>query len=124
LGFSLINNIINNNNNNNNNNNKNNKTMIKINEIPVGFPAKTANGLEVSVITFKSDALTANTYWQLFSNVTDTVIDEEGKEIEEVKSTLLADGNYELTEAQYKAWGANNSVVEDAVLSSLGLTRA
>jgi hypothetical protein len=36
----------------------------------------------------------------------------------------LADGNYELTEAQYKAWGANNSVVEDAVLSSLGLTRS
>ena len=98
--------------------------MIKINEIPVGFPSKMANGLEVSVITFKSNALTANTYWQLFNNVMVKAIDEEGKEIEEVKSTLLADGNYELTEAQYKAWGANNVVVEDAVLSSLGLTRA
>ena len=98
--------------------------MIKINEIPVGFPSKMANGLEVSVITFKSDALTANTYWQLFSNVITKVTDEEGKEIEEVKSTLLADGNYELTEAEYKAWGNNNVVVEDAVLSSLGLTRA
>ena len=97
--------------------------MIKINNVPVGFPSKIANGLEVSVITFKSNALTANTYWKLFSNVITKVIDEEGKEIEEVKSTLLADGNYELTEAEYKAWGNNNVVVEDAVLNSLGLIR-
>ena len=97
--------------------------MIKINDISVGFPAKLANSLEVSVITFKSNALTATTYWQLFSNVIVNVIDKEGKEIEEVQSTLLADGNYELTEAEYKAWGSNNVIVEDAVLNNLSLTR-
>ena len=98
--------------------------MIKINDISVGFPSKMANGLEVSVITFKSDALTAQTYWQLFANSLIKVIDEQGGEIEEVQSTLLAEGNYELTEAEYKSWGNNNVIVEDAVLKSLGLTRA
>ena len=97
--------------------------MIKINDVPVGFPTKIANGIEISVITFKSNALTANTYWQLFSNVLVKVIDEEGKEIEELQSTLLADGNYELTELEYKSWGNNNAVVENAVLNNLGLTR-
>jgi hypothetical protein len=97
--------------------------MIKINDVSVGFPSKIANGLEVSVITFKSDALTANTYWKLFNNDLVKAIDEEGKEIEELQSTLLADGNYELTEAEYKFWGNNNVVVEDAVLNNLGLTR-
>ena len=97
--------------------------MIKINDVSVGFPSKTANGIEVSVITFKSNALTASTYWQLFNNVMVKVIDEEGKEIEQLQSTLLADGNYELTEAEYKAWGNNNVVVEDAVLNNLGLIR-
>ena len=98
--------------------------MIKIKEVPVGFPSKLANGLEVSVITFKSNALTANTYWQLFSNDLVKVIDEQGEEIEELKSTFLADGNYELTEAEYKAWGKDNSILENAVLNSLGLIRA
>ena len=98
--------------------------MIKINDVSVGFPSKLANGLEVSVITFKSNAVTAQTYWQLFTNSLVKVIDEKGKEIEELQSTLLTDGNYELTEAEYKAWGKDNLVVENAVLNSLGLTRA
>ena len=97
--------------------------MIKINDVSVGFPSKIANGLEVSVITFKSDALTAQTYWQLFSNVLVKVINEEGEEIEDVQSTLLSDGNYELTESEYKSWGKDNLVVENAVLSNLGLIR-
>mgnify|MGYP003653713989 CR=1 FL=1 len=97
--------------------------MIKINEIPVGFPSKLANGLEVSVITFKSNALTANTYWQLFANVMVKVIDLEGKDIEELQSTFLADGNYELTESEYKGWARDNAAVENAVLNNLGLTR-
>mgnify|MGYP003668060577 FL=1 len=98
--------------------------MIKINDVSVGFPSKLANGLEVSVITFKSNAVTAQTYWQLFTNSLVKVIDEKGKEIEELQSTLLTDGNYELTEVEYKAWGKDNLVVENAVLNSLGLTRA
>ena len=97
--------------------------MIKINDVSVGFPSKIANGFEVSVITFKSNALTAQTYWQLFDNVLVKVIDEEGKEIEELKSTLLVDGNYELTKLEYKSWGNNNVIVEDAVLNNLGLIR-
>tara|TARA_R110000782_G_scaffold156415_2_gene248581 strand:+ start:414 stop:710 length:297 start_codon:yes stop_codon:yes gene_type:complete len=97
--------------------------MIKINNVSVGFPSKIANGLEVSVITFKSNAITAQTYWQLFDNVMVKVIDEQGEEIEELQSTLLIDGNYELTEAEYKSWGNNNVIVEDAVLNNLGLTR-
>ena len=97
--------------------------MIEINEIPVGFPVKYANSLEVSVITFKSDALTANTYWQLFSNIIVKSIDLEGNELEELQSTLLADGNYELTESEYKGWARDNAVVENAVLNNLGLTR-
>jgi hypothetical protein len=98
--------------------------MIAIKEISVGFPAKQANGINVSVITFKSDAITVNTYWQMFDNVIVTVIDKDDKEIQEVQSTLLVDGNYQLTEAEYKSWGNNNVVVENAVLNSLGLTRA
>ena len=97
--------------------------MIKINEVSVGFPSKTANGLEVSVITFKSNALTANTYWQLFSNSLIKVIDGKGEEVEQLQSNLLADGNYELTESEYKGWARDNAVVENAVLNNLGLTR-
>ena len=97
--------------------------MIKINDVSVGFPAKTANGLEISIITFKSNALTATTYWQLFANGLVKEINEQGEEIEELKSTLIIDGNYELTEAEYKSWGNNNVIVEDAVLNNLGLTR-
>ena len=97
--------------------------MIKINEVPVGFPAVLANALEVSVMTFKSDSLTANTYWQLFSNVIFNSVDAQGKDIEELQTTFLADGNYELTESEYKGWARDNVVVENAVLNNLGLTR-
>ena len=98
--------------------------MIKINNVSVGFPSTIANGLEVSVITFKSNALTVQTYYQLFTNVMVKVINEEEEEIEQMQSTLLSDGNYELTEVEYKSWGEDNLVVENAVLNSLGLTRA
>jgi hypothetical protein len=82
--------------------------MIQIKKILAGFPAKEATGIEIAVITFKTDAVTALTFWQLFAE------DNE----------LLSKGNYELTPEQYEAWGDDNTLVENSVLSALGLQRA
>ena len=81
--------------------------MIKIKSITAGFPAQEATGIEISVITFRTDALSVMTYWQLFSN----------------SGAVLSDGNYELSIDQYASWGADNNIVENCVLSFLGIER-
>jgi hypothetical protein len=90
--------------------------QIKINPIPVGYPAKQATDLSVLVMPFSTDAKTCQLYYQL-KNVIETTTDDAKKE------TVLADGNLSLTESEFTAWGQSNKYLEDLALTKLSLTR-
>ncbi len=81
--------------------------QIKINPIPVGYPAKQATDLSIMIMPFNTDAKTCQLYYQL----------------KDVDGNQLADGNLTLTEAEFTAWGADNKFVENLALSKLSLTR-
>lgn len=93
--------------------------MIKINPIPVGFPVKIANGITIRTMPIPTDAVSCSTYYELF-NVT-TFVDEERTETEVVEK--ITEGNCNLSEEQFAAWGQEMSYVEDVVLENLGLVR-
>jgi hypothetical protein len=74
---------------------------------PIEFPlAGTATTLEVTVLSFKTSDVTVVTYNKL--------LNEEGKEV-------IPGWNYTLTEAEFAAWGQDNSVVEEYVAADKGL---
>ena len=74
---------------------------------PIEFPlAGTATTLEVTVLSFKTSDVTVVTYNKLLT--------DEGKEV-------IPGWNYSLTEAEYAAWGEDNSVVDDYVAAEKGL---
>ena len=95
--------------------------MININPVPVGYPAVEANGVEIRILPFQTNATTCSTYYELF-NISEAPSDIEG-EAPVVSKRKLAEGNYYLSEEEYNNWGDDNTVVEDAVLSHLQLTR-
>lgn len=87
---------------------------------PIVFPILgTANELLVRVLTFDSDALTATTYYELVE-VTETTVN--GNVITNNKT--LISGNYILTEAEFAAWGNDNTYVVECVAGHLGITLA
>lgn len=96
--------------------------MINISPVPVGYPAVEANGIEIRILPFQTNATTCSTYYELI-NVTEIPSEIEGEE-PTVSKIRLAEGNYILTEEEYSNWGDDNVVVENAVLSNLKLTRA
>ena len=93
--------------------------MIKIKPVPVGYPAKQANGIDITMMSFSTNATSCSTYYQLYEVI--EKINEEGN-IRTIQK-VLADGNSSLTEEQYSAWGDDNSYVEDIILTNLGLKR-
>lgn len=79
--------------------------MAKI--TPVEFPiVGTATKLDVLVLGFKTDATSVSTYYSL--------VTADGKK--------CLEGNYQLTEEEYAAWGTDNSVVDQYVADHLGVT--
>jgi hypothetical protein len=80
--------------------------MITIKPTSLGVLG-TAEQLEVTVHGFLTNAKTTGTYWTLNT--------AEGNKI--------AEGNYNLTEEEFEAWGANNVYVENLVLNFLNLER-
>lgn len=79
--------------------------MIQIQ--PIIFPIKgTATQMSVLVLNFETNATTATTYWQLFT--------EDG--------TQVLDGNYTMTEEQFAEWGQDNNVVNEYVADAIGVT--
>ena len=73
---------------------------------PVIFPiVGTATKLDVTVLGFQTSATSCNTYYQL---TTDDGIQ-------------CIQGNYNLTNEQFAAWGLDNSVVDDYVAEFLGV---
>ena len=89
--------------------------MIEIKSTPVGYPAKEANLLKVTVLPFLTTATKCGTFYELFSKTTN--------ENEETKFEKLADGNYYLTDDEYNLWSDDNKIIEDAVLNHLSLER-
>ena len=89
--------------------------MIQIKPISIGYPSVKADYAQISYITAKTSDLTCNTYYQLFKG-------SIGEDLE-ISYVQLAEGNYELTEAQYDSWGLDNQVLEDIVLKELHLER-
>lgn len=74
---------------------------------PIEFPLEgTATTLEVTVLSFRTSDVTVVTYNKLLT--------DEGKEV-------IPGWNYTLTEAEYTAWGQDNSVVDDYVAANKGL---
>lgn len=74
---------------------------------PVTFPiVGEAVKLEVTVGSFKTDATSTTTYYELNK--------EDG--------TNCIKGNYQLTTEQFAAWGQDNTVVEQYVADHLGVT--
>ena len=74
---------------------------------PVIFPlnAGTATEMTVLILNFETDATTCTTYYELKT--------EEGK--------VLSNGNYTLTEEEFKAWGNDNEWVAECVANSIGV---
>ena len=81
--------------------------MITIKPTSLGVLG-TAEQLQVTVHGFTTDAKTTGTYWALKT--------AEGKQI--------AEGNYNLTEEEFEAWGADNSYIDEIILSQLNLEKA
>ena len=80
--------------------------MIKIKTILVGLPAQEADGITIRPIIDSTTALECNTYYEILS-----------------ESKMLLNGNFPINEEQYKAWGKDNSYIENIVLKGLGLER-
>ena len=73
---------------------------------PVNFPFYgDATILNVTVLSFPTNATTTNTYWTL--NTFDGV--------------QCAQGNYYMTDEQFAAWGQDNEVVDGYVAQSIGV---
>jgi hypothetical protein len=90
--------------------------MIQIKPILVGLPQQEATAVVIRPIIDTTTAIECNTYYEVVS----VVFDEEGQVS---GGAVLASGNYPINEEQYAAWGADNSFIEDIVLSALGLER-
>jgi hypothetical protein len=74
---------------------------------PVIFPlnAGTATEMSVLILNFETTAVTCTTYYELKT--------DDGK--------VLSNGNYTLTEEEFKAWGNDNEWVAECVANSIGV---
>ena len=93
--------------------------MVNIKPIPVGYPAKEANGINIRVMPFQTNAISCSTYYELV-NATATT-DEEGNV--NISKESLAEGNSPITPEQFADWGTDNEYIENIVLVNLGLER-
>ena len=80
--------------------------MAKVQPVEIPFEG-VGTTLEVTVLPFKTDALSASTYNRFLT--------DDGKEV-------IPSWNYQLTDEQFAAWGQDNSVVDDYVAADKGLT--
>ena len=81
--------------------------MIQIKPILLGLPPKEGVSISISVITFRTTAPTATLYYEVKSELGES----------------LANGNLELTETQFSEWGESMEYIENIVLTTLKLDR-
>ena len=79
--------------------------MAKVQPVEIPFEG-VGTTLEVTILPFLTNAISVTTYNRLLT--------DEGKEV-------IPNWNYQLTEEQYAAWGADNSVVDEDVAEDKGL---
>lgn len=79
--------------------------MAKIQPVEIPFEG-VATTLEVTVLSFTTNATTAGTWNRLLT--------DDGKEV-------IPAWNYQMSEEQFAAWGQDNSVVDDYVSADKGL---
>ena len=73
---------------------------------PVIFPIiGTATKLSVLILNFLTSASTATTYYQLLTD----------------DGVQCLQGNYQLTDQEFAAWGQDNSYIDDIVANHLGV---
>lgn len=73
---------------------------------PVIFPIiGTATKLSVLILNFLTSAATATTYYQLLTD----------------DGVQCLQGNYQLTDEEFAAWGQDNSYIDDIVANYLGV---
>ena len=80
---------------------------MRISPIQTGIPIKTGTDLMIRPIIINTEATTCSVYYEVTSDI----------------DGLLANGNIELSEAEYTAWGQDNTYVDELVLTRLNLTR-
>ena len=85
--------------------------MAKIQPIVFPLNAGTATEMSVLILNFETSATTCTTYYELKSETT-----------EEASAKILSNGNYTLTEAEFAAWGEDNTWVEQCVANAIGVT--
>jgi hypothetical protein len=79
--------------------------MVQIQPLNIAIKG-IATQMNVLVLNFATNATTAVTYWQLFNE----------------NNESLLDGNYTMTEEQFNSWGTDNSVVNEYVAEAIGVT--
>jgi hypothetical protein len=79
--------------------------MAKIQPIVFPLNAGTATEMSVLILNFETSAITCTTYYELKT--------DEGK--------VLSNGNYTLTEEEFKAWGNDNEWVAECVAMAIGV---
>jgi hypothetical protein len=89
--------------------------MIKIEDVVI--PTKgTAKYFNIIALNFPMNPSSVTFYWQILSEVEETV-----EEVVTLKSgNSLMDGNLVMTQAEYAAWGDDDTYVINWALSELG----
>jgi cell division protein FtsL len=78
----------------------------KIVPVKIGIE-KVADSISVSVMTFKTTDKSCQLYYEIFDN----------------KKQQIDNGNLEVTEQEFTAWGETNKYIENLALTKLKLTR-
>jgi hypothetical protein len=93
--------------------------MAKVQPVDVALLG-TINNLTVKTLSFGAEDKTAVLYYEL-SEVTEVT---ESQEDTMNRSTykMISNGNYNMTEAEFAAWGEDNSYLNTLVATHLGLT--
>jgi len=81
--------------------------MIQIKPIRLCLPSKEGVSLLVRILAFETTSITAQLYW----------------EVQDIDTTVLANGNIQLTEDEFTNWGDSNDYIENIALKHLNLDR-
>lgn len=80
---------------------------MKIENVNIGWPIEVGTDLMVRVLPFETNATSCGLYY--------AITNENGKR--------LAEGNLQLSEEEFAAWGQDNAYIEDLTLAKLSLVR-
>ena len=94
--------------------------MAKVQPVEVALLG-TINNLTVKYLTGDAEDTTTTLYYELGER-TEVVNDVNPQITDSVTVKVISNGNYHMTEAEYAAWGEDNTYLLTLVASHLGLT--